>query len=131
MGKGQRFLRSFRAGDDYSHLLSLLEDGEEFVNIYLADLSQKPEAEAAPDYRGSSQRALFILIEPLQATTDDQANVFRNVDFVDLDVFAELAGCIEDFPLFDQMSVHLLDEERVSLTLLEDKAHQTLGNLAL
>src|ERR1700692_896069 len=102
MGEGERLLRSLRAGDDYSHLLGLLEHREEFVKTDPADLSEEPEAKATPDYRGSCKRALFILVEPRQAAADDQANVIRNVDFIDLDVGAELGGCIGDFPFFAQ-----------------------------
>jgi hypothetical protein len=63
------------------------------------------KAEAAPDHRGCRQRMPFIFVQPPQATTDNQANVFRNVDFVDLNVRAELAGRIEDFSLFDRVPV--------------------------
>src|SRR5271156_3673452 len=109
------------AGDDYSHLLRLLEDGEEFVNVDLAGFSQEPETKAAPNHRGSRQRTLFVLVEPLEAAADDQANVIWNLDLVDLDVGTELAGSIEDFPLFDQMPVDLFDKERISLALLKDE----------
>ena len=131
MGEGERLLGPLGARDDYSHPLRLLDDGEKFVNVDLADLGQKLKAETAPDHRGGCQHSLFILVEPLQTAADDQPHVFRNVDLVDLDVSAELAGRIEDFPLFDQMPVHLLDEEWISLAFLEDEAHQTVRNLAL
>jgi hypothetical protein len=39
-----------------------------------------------------------------------------------------LAGRIEDLPLFDQLPVHLLDEEWISLAFLKDKADQSLRN---
>src|SRR5260370_32404193 len=131
MSKGKRSLRPLGAWDDYPHLLRLLDDGEQFVNVDLTDLGQKLKAETAPDHRGSRQRTLFILVETFQPPTDDQANVFRNVDFVNLDVCAELAGRIEDFPLFDQMPVHLLDEKRISLAFLKDETDQTCRSLAL
>src|SRR5882672_10255327 len=105
MGEGERLVWTLGAGDDYSHLLRLLEDSKEFVNVDFADLSQEPEAEAAPDHRGSGQRTLIIFVEALEAAADDQANVIRNVDFVDLDDVAELTSGIEDFPPFDQMPV--------------------------
>ncbi len=97
----------------------------------MADLRQEAEAEAAPDHCGGRQHQLFILVEPLQAPADDQANVVRNVDFVDLDVSAELPGRIEDLSLLDQMPVHLLDEEWISLAFLEDEAQETFRSLAL
>src|SRR5579863_4107277 len=103
MSKGKRPLRPLGAGDDYPHLLRPLDGGEKLVHVDLTDLSQEPKAKATPDHRGSRQRALFILVEPLQSAADNQPDVFRNVDFVDLDVRAELAICIEDFSLFDQM----------------------------
>src|SRR5712692_269384 len=131
MSKGKRSLRPLGAWDDYSHLLRLLDDGEEFVNVDLANRSQKLKAETAPDHRGGCQHPLFILVEPLQTAADDQADVFRNVDLVDLDVSAELAGLIEDFSLFDQMPVDLFDEEWISLALLKDEAHQTFWGLPL
>src|ERR1700686_580112 len=130
MSKGKRSLRPLGARDDYPHLLRLLDDGKKIVNVDLADRSQQLKAETAPDHRGSRQRTLFILVEPLQAAADNQPHVFRNVDFVDLDVRAELAGRIEHFPLLDQMPVHLLDEERISLAFLEDGAQETLRILA-
>src|SRR5260370_4272590 len=126
MGEGERLLRSFGASDDYPHLLRLLEDGEKFVNVDLADLRQEPEAKATSDHSGIRQRALFILVEPLQAAADDQANVIRNIDFIDPDVFAELAGGIEDFPLFDQMQVDLLDEEWITLAIFTDETQNII-----
>src|ERR1700737_2722577 len=50
MGEGERLLGSFRARDDDSHLLRLLDDGEELVNVDLADRAQKLKAETAPDH---------------------------------------------------------------------------------
>src|SRR5713101_4493842 len=114
MGESERLLRPLGARHDYPHLLRLLDDGEEFVNVDLANRSQKLKAETAPDHRGGCQHPLFILVEPLQTAADDQAHVFRNVDLVDLDVSAELAGRIKNFPLFDQMPVDLFDEEWIS-----------------
>src|SRR6266852_4182443 len=132
MSKGKRSLRPLGAWDDYPHLLRLLDDGKEFVNVELADRSQELKAETAPDHRCCRQRTLFILVEPLQTAVDDQPHVFRNVDLVDLDVGVELASRIKDFPLFEQMPVHLLDEEWISLAFLKDQAHQTLqSSLAL
>src|ERR1700674_1008493 len=69
-----------------------------------------------------------MLVEPLEAAPDDESHIFRNVALVDLDVGAELTGRIEDFSLFDQMAVHLLDEERISLAFLEDGVYQFLRN---
>ena len=71
MSKGKGSLRPLGARDDYPHLLRLLEDGEEFVNVDPARRSQKLKAEAAPDHRGGRQYTLFILVEPLQAAADD------------------------------------------------------------
>src|SRR5271167_1774566 len=121
MGKGERALGSLGAGDDYFHQLRFLDHGEKFVNINLADLSQESKAETPPDHRGGCQNPLFVLVEPRETALDDQAHVFRNVNLVDLDVFAELPSLIEDFPLFNQMPVHFLDEERIALAFLEDE----------
>src|ERR1700756_5391039 len=99
MSKCKRSLRSLGAWDDYPHLLRFLNDGKESVNVDLADCSQKLKTETSSDHCGGRQRTLFILVEPLQAAADNQPHGFRNVDFVDLDVRAELAGRIEDFPL--------------------------------
>src|SRR5216683_4816361 len=129
MGEGERLLGSFRARDDDSHLLRLLDDGEELVNVDLADRAQKLKAETAPYHCCGCEHPRFILVEPLQPAADDQPNVFRNVDLFDLDVAAELAGRIEDFPFFDQMPVHLLDEKGVSLALVKDQADQALRSL--
>src|ERR1022692_2283795 len=131
MGKGEWLLWPLGTRDDYSHLLRLLDDGEEFVNIDLADLSQKPEAEATPDHRCGPQHPLFILVEPLQAAADDQAHVFRNVSLVDLDVSAELAGRVEDFALLDQMPKDLLDEKWISLAFFKDEIHQRFRSLPM
>src|SRR5260370_19387671 len=131
MSKGKRSLRPLGAWDDYPHLQRLLDDGEQFVNVDLTDLGQKLKAETAPDHRCSRQRTLFGLVQPLQTSADDQPDVFRNVDLVDLDVFAELTRRIEDFPLFDQMPVYFFDEECISLAFLKDGAQHTLRNPAL
>src|SRR6266849_6439062 len=131
MSKGKRTLRPLGARDDYPHLLRLLDDGEEFVNVDLANHSQKLKAETPSDHRGGGQHSLFIVVEPLQAAADDQPHVFRHVALVELEVGAELTGRIEDFSLFDQMPVYLLDEERISLAFLVDEAQQTFGSLAL
>src|SRR5690348_2359121 len=111
MSEGERLLGSLGAGDDYSHLLRLLDDGEKFINVDLAGRSQKLKAETAPDHRSGCQHPLFILTQPRQAAANHQAHVFRNVDLVDLDVSAELAGRIKDFAVLDQMPVHLLHKE--------------------
>ncbi len=89
------------------------------------------KAETAPDYCGGYQHPLFIVVEPLQTAADDQPHVFGYVAFGDLDVRAELTALIEHLPLFDQMPVHLLDEEWISLAFLEDETQKTLRSLAL
>src|SRR6266851_4109494 len=109
-----------------------LDGGENFVNVDLADSGQKLKAETASDHCSGRQHSLFILVEPFQMAADDQPHVFRNVDLIDLDVGAEPASRIKNFPLFEQMPVHLLDEEWISLGFLKDQAHQTLrSSLAL
>src|ERR1039457_131886 len=124
VGESERPLGSLGARDNYSHLLGLLDDGEKFVNVSLADAGQELKAETASDHCGGSQHLLFFLVEPLQTAPDDQPHIFRNIALVDLEISAKLSGRIEDFSLFDQMPVHLLDEERISLTFLEDGVHQ-------
>src|SRR5580692_3820919 len=131
MGEGEGLLGSLGAGDDYSHLLRLLDGGEKFVDVDLTRRGQKLKAETAPDDRGGCQHSRFILVEPLQTASDDQPHVFWNVDLVDFNVSAELAGRIKDFPVLDQMPVHLLDKERIALAFLKDEAHQTLRRLLL
>src|SRR5260370_30245081 len=126
MSKGKRSLRPLGAGDDYSHLLRFLDDGEKLVKVNAADAGQKLKAETAPDHRCCGQHPLLILVESLEAAADDQPHVFRDIGLIDRDVRTELAGRIEDFPSLDQMAVHFLDEERISLALLEDRAHKTL-----
>src|ERR1700691_698423 len=66
MGKGEGLFRPLGTRDDYPHLLRLLDDAEESVNVDLADLSEKLEAEVTPNHRGSRQRAPFIFVEPLK-----------------------------------------------------------------
>src|SRR5882762_8168947 len=131
MGERERLLGSLGARDDYSHLLCLLDNGEKFVNVDLADRRQQLKVKTASDHCGGCQHPLFILVEPLQTAADDQPDGFWNIGFVDLDVSAELAGRIKDFPVFDQMPVHLLDEEWIALAFLENEAHQTFRRLAL
>jgi hypothetical protein len=89
---------------------------------YCYYLSKRASELAAACERSATLR--FILVEPLQAATDNQPHIFRNVALVDLDVsaelasrIAELASRIKDFPLLDQMSVYLLDEEGSNLRL--------------
>src|ERR1700722_4687877 len=124
-------LGSFRARNNHSHLLRLLDDVEKFVNIDVADRIQQLKAETAPDHRGGCQHPHLILVEPLQTAADDQPHVFWYVELGDLDSRAELACLIKDLPLFDQMPVHLLDEEWISLALLEDETQKTFRSLAL
>ena len=62
MGETERLLGSFGAGDDYSHLLRLFDDREKLVNVALADLGQKPEAETTPDRCGGCEYPFFILV---------------------------------------------------------------------
>src|SRR5260370_35160327 len=61
VGEGERLLGSLGARDDYSHLLRLPADGEEFVNVDLSDLGQQSEAEVAPDHLCGSTPTRFIL----------------------------------------------------------------------
>src|ERR1700730_12467782 len=124
MAEGKRPLRPLGARDNDSHLLRLLDDGKEFINVDLAASAQKSEAEPAPDYRGVCQHPLFIFVEALQPAADNQLHIFRNVALVDLEVGAEFAGGIKELPTIEQMPVHLLDEERISLAFLEDSVHQ-------
>src|SRR5216684_396579 len=131
MGEGEGPLRSFGARHDYSHLLRLIDDVEKFVNVDFADVGQKLKTETSPDNCGGGQRALFILGEPLQPPPDNQAHVFWNIDFVDRDISAEFAVCVEDFPVFDQMPINFLDEKWISLTFLEDCAHQAFRRVTL
>src|ERR1700730_13601734 len=121
MGEGEGFLRPLGTWHDYSHPLRFLKEGKKFVDVDLADCSQKLKAETAPNHSGRRQRLLFTRVEPLQPPTDDQPHVFRYVTLGDLDVSAELPRRIKDFPLFDQMPVHLLDEEGISLAFLKDE----------
>src|SRR5579872_303646 len=129
MGEGKWPFRALGTGDDNSHLLRLLDDGEELINIDPAYRSQELKAETTPDHCGRSQGPLFVLVEALESAADDQPHIFRNIGFVDRYIRAKFAGRIEDLPLFDQMPVQLLDEERIALTLLEDGAHQPFRNL--
>src|ERR1700730_2008855 len=130
MAEGERPLGSFGARDDYSHLLRLLDDREQFVNVDQTDPGQKLKAEPAPDHCGGCQHALFILVEPLKAAADDQPHVFRNVDLLDLDVGAELTGRVEEFPLLEQIPVQFLNEEWIALGLIKDEAYQTFRGFA-
>src|ERR1700682_5761620 len=120
MAEGERPLRPVGARYNYSHLLGLLDSGEKLADVNLAALGQQFKTEAAPDYCSGSKHPLFILVEPLEAAADDQAHVFRNVDLVDRNVSAELAGRIKDFPILEQMPVQLLDEEWISLAFIKD-----------
>src|SRR5712692_6048980 len=131
MSKDKRSLRPLGAGDDYPHLLRLLDDGKEFVNVDLADRSQKLKAETASDHRCCRQHPLLILLEPLQTAADYQPHIFRDIALIDLDVRAEFAGRIKHFPILDQMPVYLLDEEWISLAFLKDGAQQILRSPAL
>src|SRR5882757_3376398 len=115
VAESERPLGTLRARDDDSHLLRFFDHGEKLVNIDLADRCQQLKTEAAPDYCGRSQHALFILVEPCQAAPDDQPYVFRNVNFVDRNVSAELASGVKHLPFLDQMPVQLFDEKRISL----------------
>src|SRR5579862_7010390 len=115
MRESEWSLGSFGARNDHSHLLGLFDDVEKFVDLNVADRIQQLKAETASDHRRGRQHPHLILVEPLQTAVDDQPHVCRYVGLGDLDIRAELACLIEDLPLFDQMPVHLLDEEWISL----------------
>src|SRR6266851_8544262 len=100
MRESKRLLGSLGVQNDYSHPQRLLDDGENFVNVDLADSGQKLKAETAPDHCSGCQHSLFIPAEPFQVAADDQRDIFRNVDLIDLDVGAEPASRIKNFPLF-------------------------------
>src|SRR6516165_6435900 len=123
MGEGIRPFRTLGAGDDYSHLLRLLDDGEEFVKVNLADPTQKLKAETASYHSGGCQHPFLVVAEPLQSATDDQTHVFRNSHLFDLDVGAKLTGGIEESSLVEQMTVEFLDEEWITLGLIENDAY--------
>src|ERR1700730_6339744 len=131
MAEGKRPFRPLGARHNYPHLLGFFDDGEKFINVDLADLSQKLKTETASDHRGGCQHSLFILVEPREPAADDQPHVFRNVDLVDLDVGAELARRIIEFPILEQMPVQLLDKEWISLAFIKDEAHQAFRSPAL
>src|ERR1700694_2826942 len=131
MSKGKWPLRPLGARDDHPHLLHFLDDGEEFVNMNLADRSQKLKAKTAPDHRSSQQHPLFVLVAPLQAAADNQPHVFRDIVLVELDFSTEFTGRVEEFSPFDQVTVYLLDEEWVSLAFLKDGVQQALRRPAL
>src|SRR5260370_33011877 len=71
MSKGKPSLRPFGAWDDYPHLLRLLDDGKEFVNVELAHRSQELKAETTSEHRCSRKRTILILAEPLPPAHDD------------------------------------------------------------
>src|SRR6266852_4001193 len=102
MRESKRLLGSLGIRNDYSHPQRLLDDGEDFVNVDLANSGQKLKAETATDHCSGRQHSLFILVEPFQMAADDQPHVFRNVDLIDLDVGAEPASRIKNFPLFSR-----------------------------
>lgn len=78
-----------------------------------ADRSQKLKAEFAPDHRGGCQHPLFTVAEPLEAAADDQPHTLWDVALVDLDVGAELAGLIKDFPSSIRFSQLALRQEPI------------------
>ncbi len=131
MAEGKRPLGPFGTRDDYVHLLGFLDDVKKLVDVGLADPGEQLKAETATDHSGSGQHALIILVEPLQSAADDQAHVFRNVDLVDRNVSAKIAGSVIDFSILEQMPVQLLDEERISLACIKDETRKTFRNLAL
>src|SRR5262245_61844488 len=98
MAEGKGPLRPFGTGDDDSHLLGFLDDDEKLVHVDLADLAQQLKTETAPDHRRRCQHPLLVLVQPLQAATDDQPDVFWNGNLVDRHVSAEVARRIEYSP---------------------------------
>src|SRR5260370_4691049 len=99
MGEGERLLGSLGAGDDYSHLLRLLDDGEKFVNVDLAGRSQKLKAETSPDHRGGCQHELFILVEPPQTADAAHTHVFPYVTLTDLYIIVAMSTPIYDLTI--------------------------------
>ena len=94
MAEGKRPFRPLGARHNYPHLLGFFDNGEKFINVDLADLSQKLKTETASDHRGGGKHELFVVVEPLQPATDDQAHVHRDIALVEIDVGAELASVI-------------------------------------
>src|ERR1700734_69198 len=74
VGERERRLRPFCARDDHSHLLRLLDNSEEFVDVSFGNRTQQLEAEAAAYHRRGRQHAPFILLESLQSPPYDEPN---------------------------------------------------------
>src|SRR5216684_3286598 len=111
MVESKRSFRPLGAGNDYPHLLRFLDNREKLVKVHAADAGQKLKAETATDYRCCRQYPPLTFIEPFQTATDDQAHIFRNVGLVDRDLRAQLARCVKDLSVFDQVPIDLLDKE--------------------
>src|SRR5258708_1937775 len=105
MAEGKRALRAFGTGDNDSHLLGFLDDVKKFVNVYFADAGEQLKTEAAADHRGGGQHALIILVEALQSAAYDQAHVFRDVELIDREIGAELAGGIIEFSILEHQHI--------------------------
>src|SRR6185295_7431765 len=115
-----RRFRTLGGRDDRAHLLRLLDNREQIVDIEVADRAEELEAEATPDHGCRRQRAALVLVEAREPTADDEAHVLGDVDLLEREVGANVPGGVEDASVLDEVLVDLLDEERVALGVLED-----------
>src|SRR6266404_4895722 len=125
--EGEGRLGAFGARHDQTHLLRLLDDVAELVDVDpVEEQLDELEAEAPADHRGGGQDVPLPLLQAVESPADDQADVLRDVRLVDGDVRTELPGRVEDPPVLDEVLVHFLDEERVPLRLIVEEVHQTV-----
>src|SRR5438309_2139546 len=114
-------------GDYHTRCLGLLDDVEERARVELGDDLEQREGERASDDGARRQHLLRLLAETLEASTDDEAHALRDVELVDRDVGAEVSVRVEDLAFLDEVTEHLLDEERVPLRFLEDGTDDLIG----
>src|SRR5262245_36383027 len=90
--EGEWRLGTFGARHQQTHLLRLLDSVAELIDVDLIkEQLEELEAEAPADHRGGCQDFPLGVAESIEAATDHQSDVLRNVDLLDGDVRAKLA----------------------------------------
>ena len=115
--------------DDELCIDRLLQCVDERVLVELGHRAEDVEGEAAPEHGSMREHALAAFGEASEAPRQHFHDPLGHADLVRRQGRRPAAATLEEHAGLDQMAHHLLDEERVSLRVLEDGAHEPGGRL--
>ena len=100
-----------------SRALRFLQGVEERIGAQLAECLEKLVGEGSSHHGGGSQRPAPVVSEAFQATSEDESQAFRDVEFADDHLGAEAPVLVVEASFLGQVLEDLLGEERVALGL--------------